>query len=86
MAHASQVLQGEERRREILEWVRHFIDDNGYSPSMEEIGVGIGVHKNAVNHHLKKLQKEGKVSMTPGKYRSLRLIEGDSDVREVSDR
>lgn len=81
----SQSEQGEQRRHQILVFLRDYARDHGYSPSMQEIGDGIGVHKNGARHHLLKLQSEGLVEMTEGSYRSIRLTDqghralGDND-------
>lgn len=70
--------QGDERREQIVEFIRRFQADHRYAPSMAEIGVAVGLKKNTVRHHLLKLQNEGRVAMDPGVYRSLRVTEGDT--------
>lgn len=75
--------QGERQREKILAFIAEFIDENGYSPSMQEVGNAIGSHKNGARHHLLKLQKEGKVTMTEGSYRSIRLAVGDEHVDQL---
>jgi len=42
---------------------------------MAEIADAHGIAKNAVRHHLMRLQRDGKVSMTEGKYRSIRILD-----------
>lgn len=71
----SQYEQGVQRRLEILRFVAGYIEQNGYSPSMQEIGDGTGVHKNGARHHLLKLQSDGLVTTTEGAYRSIRLTD-----------
>lgn len=78
MTQQDLIVQGENRREEILDFIAAYHAEWGFAPSMDEIAQGVGVVKNAARHHLLKLQQEGKVCMTPGKYRSLRLT-GDTD-------
>lgn len=76
---AGQVLiqQGVERRKAIFAFIKDFIKENGYGPSVDEITEGVGVRsKTAVRHHLAKLMDQGVVTATPGKYRSLRVPDG----------
>jgi len=47
-------------RAEILEFIRSFIEKNGYSPTIGEIQRKLGISsKSVVNHHLNALEKEG---------------------------
>lgn len=44
----------------ILTFIRRSIDQNGFPPTLREIGRGVGISSTSVvNYHLKKLQKEG---------------------------
>lgn len=76
MAGAATIAQGIDRRRKIVAFVRKYIGKNGFAPSIEEIAVGVSLSsKTAVRHHLEKLREDGIVTMQPGKYRSLRIVE-----------
>lgn len=68
--------EGEARREAIITFIRSYQADHGYPPSIREVADGVGVTKNAVSHHLSRLADEGRVSQTPGKYRSLRVTNG----------
>jgi repressor LexA len=75
MAGPALIKQGRDRRTAILKFTRTYIRKNGYGPSVAEIADGVGLaSKTAVRHHLTTLQDEGKVEMTPGRYRSLRIV------------
>lgn len=75
MAGEALLKQGKDRRAAILKFTRAYIRKNGYGPSVAEIADGVGLaSKTAVRHHLEILQDEGKVTVTPGVYRSLRLV------------
>ncbi|RME39132.1 MAG: transcriptional repressor LexA [Thermoflexia bacterium] len=65
------------RQRQILEYIEAFIAENGYPPSVREIGEAVGLHSpSAVVHHLERLEQAGYLVRTPGRSRSLRLREG----------
>lgn len=76
---------GEQRRAEILRFLAKHLDDRGYSPSMQEVGDAIGVHKNGARHHLLKMQRDGLVQMTEGSYRSIRLTEDGRKALKAGD-
>lgn len=73
--HAELIEQGIERRASIMGYIQAYHEQFGYPPSMAEIADAHGIAKNAVRHHLLRLQRDGKVSMAPGKYRSLRILD-----------
>ena len=58
----------------ILDYVNHFIQENGYAPSVREIGVAVGLRSTAsVSYHLQQLQQKG-LLQTPsakGKKRAI---------------
>ena len=46
----------------ILEFVSNFIQENGYAPSVREIGAGVGLRSTAsVSSHLRALQEKGRL-------------------------
>ncbi len=50
----------------ILEYVNEFIQENGYSPSVREIGASVGLRSTAsVSYHLQALQEKGLI-LPPG--------------------
>ncbi len=65
------------RQRQILDFVKQFIEEKGYSPSLEEIGAAFGltspatVHKHVQNLMEKKLLKRGW-----NRSRSIEVLEG----------
>lgn len=76
MASSALIAQGIDRRRALVRFLKAYLKKNGYSPSIEEITVGIGLtSKTATRHHLDVLRDEGTVTWTEGRYRSLRLVE-----------
>lgn len=73
--HSELIEQGVVRRESIMAYIRRYHVENGFPPSMAEIADAEGIAKNAVRHHLMRLQRDGKVRMTEGKYRSIRVLD-----------
>ena len=46
-----------DKAEKILEYVNAFVQENGYAPSVREIGAAVGLHSTAsVSYHIKALQ------------------------------
>lgn len=60
--------------QEILEFVNRFVQENGFSPSVREIGAAVSLKSTAsVSYHLRQLQEKG--LLTPGdKYRKRAIV------------
>ncbi len=71
------------RQKEILDFVRQFIDRRGYSPSMEEIAEHFEIASlNAVFKHLAALESRGFLRRDPNRARSIALSpQAESAVR-----
>ena len=66
-----------EKGGEILDYVNQFIAENGYAPSIREIGEAVGLHSTAsVSYHIKQLQLKGLISMPEGKCSKRALFTG----------
>ena len=64
-----------ERQRNILKFVRTFINHKGYPPAVREIGAAVGLSSSAsVHNHLKKLQEYGFIQRDADKPRALELM------------
>ena len=62
----------------IIEYVNEFIQENGYSPSVREIGAAVGLRSTAsVSYHLQALQEKG-LLQAPGAKGRKRAIVGSS--------
>ena len=60
------------RQREILYFIAGFMDDNSYSPTIREIGDGVGMASTShVARNLSRLQEYGYITRTPGISRSI---------------
>ena len=66
------------RQKEILDFITGFIDENGYSPSMEEIAEHFHFASlNAVFKHLAALESRGYIHRDSNRARSIQLSPGD---------
>ncbi len=64
------------RQQEILDLIRHHIDETGYPPTRAEIAVKLGFKSaNAAEEHLKALARKGAIEMVAGASRGIRLPE-----------
>lgn len=62
------------KQREVYNFIRQFIDDNGYAPSFDEIGRALKLSSLATVHkHIANLEKKGAIKRSPNKSRSIEL-------------
>ena len=63
------------RQRQILDYLREFIDGHGYAPSLEEIGRRFGLSSLATVHkHLTNLQEKGFIRRSWNRSRSVEVV------------
>ena len=63
------------KAQEILEFVNQFVQENGYAPSIREIGAAVGLSSTAsVNYHLQQLQEKGLLVAPGGKGRKRAIV------------
>ena len=61
----------------IIEYVNEFIQENGYSPSVREIGAAVGLRSTAsVSYHLQALQEKGLLQSPGAKGRKRAIVTG----------
>lgn len=64
------------KQQEILRFLRQFIDESGYAPSVREICAAVGLKSTAsVHYHLGELKRQGLIEMDGGKNRTISLPE-----------
>lgn len=60
------------KQEEILRYIDHFVDQNGYAPTIREIGKAVGLSSTAtVSYHINQLRDKGRLSFEPGKKRAI---------------
>ena len=72
------------RQREILDFLNEFIEQNGYAPSLEEVGRRFGLSSLATVHkHLTNLQEKGFIKRAWNRSRSVELVPSRVGTRAV---
>jgi len=63
------------RQREVYDFIYEFVQKNGYSPSFEEIGKGLGLSSLATVHkHISNLEKKGLLKRDYNRSRSIDVL------------
>ena len=71
-------------RWRIVEFIRNFVDQKGYAPTIEEIRQGLGISsKSVVEYHLKALEREGIITRDAEIARSIDVSGVGKRAREV---
>lgn len=64
----------EEKLTRVMDYIRRFSDENGYTPSVREIGQECGIKSTATVHsYIERLQDRGFLSKTDNKKRSVSI-------------
>jgi repressor LexA len=65
-----------ERQRAILDYLRAFVDEHGYPPTVREIGEAVGLRSPSTVHaHLAQLERAGFLRRDPTKPRAIELTD-----------
>ncbi len=65
-----------ERQVAILQFVNNYISENGYPPTVREIGQAVGISSTSVvNYNLRRLEEKGLISRSPAISRGIRLTD-----------
>jgi repressor LexA len=63
-------------RMKVLQFIKDFIQEKGYSPSYQEIATAVNLKSKAqVTFHIQKLEKLGLIKRAPNTFRSIRVVE-----------
>ena len=63
------------RQRQVYDFISEFVQKNGYSPSFEEIGGGLGLNSLATVHkHISNLEKKGLLKRDYNRSRSIDVL------------
>ncbi len=63
------------RQKDVLDFLREFLDSNGYPPTLREIARHLDISGTvAVVRHLEALEKKGWIRRQPGAFRSISLV------------
>ncbi len=68
------------KQRQILDFIKQFIQANGSAPTLKQIAGAIDVSSLATVHeHLQALEEKGLIKRKHGKNRSMEIVDGDSN-------
>jgi len=66
------------RQKEILDFIKSYINDNGYAPTLEEIAENFGLSSvGTVAEHLEKIEVKGYLKREDNQPRAINLIESE---------
>ena len=72
------------REKAILKYIEEQVDQNGYPPSVREIGKAVDLSSTATVHgYLSSLEKKGYIKKESQKGRTLKLLKGSKDNNQV---
>ncbi|MBN1814586.1 MAG: repressor LexA [Anaerolineae bacterium] len=64
-----------ERQRRIVEYLNEYVEENGYPPSIREIGAAAGISSTSVvSYNLRRLEEKGYISRDREVSRGLKLV------------
>ena len=68
--------KGDKRLNEIYNYIKNFIDDNGFPPSVREIGTKFSIKSTStVHYYLEKLRDQGLISQDGNKKRAFSVTQ-----------
>ena len=77
MARKKDPMAINKREKAILKFIQKQVEENGYAPSVREIGKAVGLKSTATVHgYLAKLSEKGYIKKEDQKGRTLRLLKG----------
>jgi repressor LexA len=72
-----------ERQRGILDYLRGFVEEHGYPPTVREIGEAVGLRSPSTVHaHLAQLERAGLLRRDPTKPRAIELTDRRRELEE----
>ncbi len=67
-----------QKQQEILEFIKQFILDKGYPPTVRDIALGVDLKSTAsVHFHLEQLEKNGFIRKDPSKPRTIEIVDDE---------
>ncbi len=81
------MIEGKRNKQvEIYEFMKNYVLDKGYPPSVREICEAVGLRSTSTVHgHLERLEKKGLIRRDPTKPRAIELIKDSVTKREIID-
>ena len=63
-------------QKQVLEFIRKYMKENGFSPSVIDIADNFEIHPNGAQMHLNAMEKKGMITRVPKKARTIQIVEG----------
>ncbi|ACD21735.1 MULTISPECIES: transcriptional repressor LexA [Clostridium] len=78
------MIESKDRQTEIYEFLKLYIENKGYPPSVREICEAVSLRSTSTVHgHLKRLEKKGLIRRDPTKPRALEIVRSNRDKKEM---
>lgn len=72
------------RQDEVLEYLKSYINENGYAPCVRDICEALDLKSTSTAHaHLTKLERKGYISRDPAKPRTIMILDGSSQKQRM---
>lgn len=74
------------KQSEILEFMKNYLQDKGYPPSVREMCIGVNLKStSSVHSHLETLEKNGYIKRDPSKPRAIEIVDDEFNLgrREI---
>ncbi len=72
-----------ERQESILNFIKQFVQESGYPPTLREIGKNFGISSTfGVKRHLEALVKKGYLNIESNASRGIALVRNESDIQD----
>ncbi len=74
-----------DRQRQTLNFIRSYIDENGYPPKLKEIGLHLGISsRGTVHRYIRALQEENLIRVSTGRSRGIELIDNHQPTSDTA--
>jgi len=74
-----------DRQRQTLNFIRSYIDENGYPPKLKEIGNHLGISsRGTVHRYIRALQEENLIQVSTGRSRGIELVENHQTASDTT--
>jgi len=73
-----------DKKEELLNFIKSYVDENGYPPTVREMCRAIKVNSTStIAYHLSKLEDIGSIKKNPNKNRALEVVDNESKFAKV---
>jgi len=73
--HSAQYAERQEMARQVYDYIRAYIDETGWAPSLRQIARGCYISRSHVVRYLDLLEAWGYIEREPGLSRAIRVVD-----------